>query len=128
MGGKFKRHPRLQKFTVRVVDPNFPATRGLPATFEWEDECYYHENINPDIKPLLVTDPAKLDDPTKDDYPGTRFGNALPLSWYHEYGGGREYYIGLGHKDEHYSNSLFRQQLLGGILWAIGAERYPQQP
>ncbi|MDZ4797470.1 MAG: ThuA domain-containing protein [Bryobacteraceae bacterium] len=123
MGGKFVRHPKLQKFTVRVVNTGHPATKGLPATFEWEDECYYHENVNPDIKPLLVTDPAKLDDPKKAEYPGDRFGNALPLAWYHEYGGGREFYVSLGHKDEYYKTPVLRQLILGGILWAVGAEK-----
>src|SRR5580658_2684648 len=38
VGGKFKRHPKLQPFTVQVVDPKFPAVRRTPATFDWEDE------------------------------------------------------------------------------------------
>ncbi len=29
VGGKFKRHPKLQPFTVTVVDPNFPAAKGI---------------------------------------------------------------------------------------------------
>jgi len=124
MGGKFVRHPKLQKFTVRVKDAKHPATKGAPATFEWEDECYYTENLNPDLKVLLVTDPTKLDDPKRaTEYPGDKFGDSVPLSWYHEYDGGREYYIALGHKDEHYSMPVFRQQLRGGILWAMGLEK-----
>jgi type 1 glutamine amidotransferase len=120
LGGKFLRHPKLQKFTVRVQDKNFPATRNLPSTFEWEDECYYHVDLNPDLKILLVTDPAKIEDPKKAEYPGDRFGDALPLSWYHTYDGGREYYTALGHRKEHYADPLLRQQILGGILWAMG--------
>ena len=42
LGGKFLRHPKFQKFTVRVQDASHPATKDLPATFEWEDECYFH--------------------------------------------------------------------------------------
>src|ERR1035438_8556320 len=37
LGGKFKRHPKLQPFTVKVIDPKFPAVQGIPASFEWED-------------------------------------------------------------------------------------------
>ena len=123
MGGKFVRHPKLQKFTIRVVDRTHPATRNLPATFEWEDECYYTENNSPSLKPLLVTDPAKLEDPKKAEYPGDRFGDALPISWYQTVDGGRQYYTALGHKKEHYSDPLLRSQILGGILWAIGKEK-----
>jgi type 1 glutamine amidotransferase len=51
IGGKFLRHPKLQKFTLRVTNPEHPATRGLPATFVWEDECYYTDHQNPALKP-----------------------------------------------------------------------------
>src|SRR5258708_7439531 len=61
LGGKFLRHPKLQSFTVRVQDPNHPAVQGVPTSFQWEDECYFIEHLNPNIHPLLVTDPSKLD-------------------------------------------------------------------
>jgi uncharacterized protein len=120
LGGKFVRHPHQQMFIVRAKDPNFPATRKLPATFEWTDECYYLDHLNPDIHVLLVTDPAQLDDPDKATYPGNRFGDSLPLSWYQEYDGGREYYLALGHNKADYSNPRLCDQILGGILWAMG--------
>jgi len=119
-GGKFLRHPKFQKFVVRVGDANHPSTKDLPATFEWEDECYYNDNLNPAIRPLLVTDPAKLDDPDKATYPGDRFGDSLPLAWYQEFDGGRQFYTGLGHLKEHYANPILYQHILGGILWVIG--------
>ena len=113
-GGKFDRHPKLQPFTVTVKNPNHPATKGLPATFEWEDECYYHVNLNPDIQVLLTADPTKLLDPGKPRFPG----DAIPLAWFHNYDGGREIYIALGHKKEHYSNPILRKLIAGAILWA----------
>ncbi len=122
MGGKFLRHPKLQTFTVRVKDPAFPAAKSLPATFEWTDECYYHDNMAADIHPVLVTDPVKLDDPKKGEYPGDRFGDSLPLVWYHEFEGGRVFYVGLGHKIEHYSDPRLQGIILGGILWAMGGK------
>jgi len=117
MGGRFVRHPKLQRFTVKVKDGKHPATRDLPTTFEWEDECYLFDNVNPDIKVLLTTDPAKIDDPKRTDTP-----SAYPLSWYHTYDGGREYYTALGHKKEHYADPLLRKQIRGGILWAMGSK------
>ena len=120
LGGKFLRHPKFQPFTVRVTDPNHPATKDLPATFEWTDECYYHDHLNPGIHVLLATDPAKLDDPNKAEYPGGRFGDSLPLAWTQNFDGGREFYTALGHAKEYYSNPLLYQHILGGILWAMG--------
>lgn len=122
MGGKFLRHPKMQKFTLRVKDPSHPAMKGLPATFEWEDECYYNEHLNPEMKVLLVTDPAKLDDPKKGEYPGDRFGDSLPLAWAITSHGGRTFYTALGHKKEHYSDPLLYGQILNGILWAMGSK------
>jgi type 1 glutamine amidotransferase len=122
LGGKFVRHPKQQKFTVRVADKNHPATKELPATFEWTDECYYTDNLNPGLKPLLVTDPAKLDDPQKATYPGDRFGDALPLSWYQKFDGGRQYYTALGHNKADYANPILYKQILGGILWVMGKD------
>ena len=122
LGGKFVRHPRFQKFVVRVADPKHPATVNLPKTFEWEDECYYTDHLNADIHPLLVTDPSKLDDPQKATYPGDRFGDALPLAWYQKFGGGREFYCALGHSKEAYANPILYKHLLGGILWILGKD------
>ena len=122
IGGKFQRHPKMQKFTIRVVDANHPATKGLPASFEWEDECYFHEYLNPDLHPLLVTDPTKLDDPTRAKHPGDLVGSSMPLAWYIKADGIRSFYTALGHKKEHYANPLLKQQILGGILWAMGKD------
>jgi uncharacterized protein len=120
LGGKFVRHPHQQVFLVRVKDRNFPATRKLPATFEWKDECYLLNHLNPDIHVLLTTDYSKLDDPDKVKHPEEHFAGSLPLSWYHQFDGGREYYLALGHNKADYSNPLLYNQILGGILWAMG--------
>src|SRR6266496_458537 len=80
-GGSFARHPPLQKFTIRVKDHSNPATKHLPDSFEWEDECYFNIYLNPNLHPLLVTDPAKLNDPQRDKWPVDLLGNSLPLAW-----------------------------------------------
>lgn len=120
LGGKFRRHPKFQKFSITVSDPGHPATRGLPASFDWEDECYFLEFLNPDIHPLLVTDPTRLDDPARSKFPGELFGHSLPLAWTLRAQGGRTFYTSLGHKSEHYKDPRFLQHLLGGIRWAMG--------
>ena len=122
VGGRFLYHPKLQPFTVRVVDPAHPAVKGLPATFEWEDECYHLEYYNPDLHPLLVTDPTRLEDPDRGKHPFGLVGHALPLSWTLQVDGGREFYTALGHKKEHYANPILYRHILNGILWAMGQE------
>jgi len=123
VGGKFKRHPKLQPFTVQVIAPKFPAVRRTPATFDWEDECYYVEKLNPGIKPVLVTDPRKIVDPQFAADPGDLVNGMRPLAWYQTFDGGREFYLALGHKKEDYENPLLTNIILGGIQWAMGKSK-----
>jgi type 1 glutamine amidotransferase len=120
VGGKFKRHPKLQPFIVQVVDPKFSAGRGIPASFAWEDECYYVEKLRPGIKPVLVTDPRSIVDPQFATDPGDLLDGMRPLAWYQTFDGGREFYLALGHKKEDYENPILMQLILGGIQWAMG--------
>ena len=119
LGGKFAAHPRQQPFIVRIVDPAFAAAKGLPAQFTWTDECYFLDHLNPDIHPVLVTDRTKLAtlDPMTID--ATRFPVDLPLAWYHQFDGGREFYLALGHNKEDYENPLLYGIIKNGILWAM---------
>jgi uncharacterized protein len=123
VGGKFKRHPKLQPFTVQVVAPKFPAVRRTPAKFDWEDECYYVEKLNPGVKPVLVTDPRKIVDPQFATDPGGLVDGMRPLAWYQTFDGGREFYLALGHKKEDYENPLLTNIISGGIQWAMGKSK-----
>jgi type 1 glutamine amidotransferase len=122
LGAKFKRHPKLQPFTVEVVAPNFPAARGVPASFPWEDECYYVEKLQPGVKLVLVTDPRKIVDPEFATDPGDLIDGMRPLAWYQTFDGGREFYLALGHKKEDYENPILTRLILGGIQWAMGSK------
>lgn len=120
LGAKFKRHPKLQPFTVTVADPKFPAVQGIPASFAWEDECYYVEKLQPGIEPVLMTDPHKVVDPQFQADPGDLINGMRPLAWYQSFDGGREFYLSLGHKKEDYENPILTKLILGGIQWAMG--------
>lgn len=123
LGGKFKRHPPLQKFTLHVLDARHSATAHLGATWQWEDEFYYLDNLNPRMHVLLAGDVAGLNDKDKATYPGKVFGDVFPLAWCQEFDGGRQFYTALGHKIEYYSDPKFRQHVLGGILWVLHGDQ-----
>jgi type 1 glutamine amidotransferase len=120
LGGKFIRHAKLQPFIIKVKDPNDPATAGLPPTFQWTDEFYYVTNMPPGLHVLLAGDLTTVTDPDKEKYPGKMPDDEFPLTWRHEFDGGREWYTALGHKPEYYSDPKFTKLLRGGILWAMG--------
>lgn len=119
LGGKFRRHPPLQSFTIKVIDSQHPATKPLGDSWQWEDECYYLDHLNPDVHVLLAADLRTVEDEQQAEYPGVVFGDYFPLSWCHQFDGGREFYTALGHKIEYYSKPDYRAHLAGGIRWVI---------
>lgn len=119
LGGRFVRHPVLQPFTIKVIDKTHPSTKFLGDTWSWEDECYYTNNLNPDINVLLAVDLTTIKDDKKVEYPGATFGDYFPLAWSHEFDGGRQFYTALGHKAEYYKDEKFLKHILGGIKWTM---------
>ncbi len=112
VGAYFKDHPAIQQATINVVDQTHLATKNLPATWQRTDEWYNFKNINPAIKVL-----ATLNEQT---YSGGTNGSNHPISWYHEFEGGRAFYTAGGHTEASFSEPLFLQHLLGGIQYALG--------
>jgi type 1 glutamine amidotransferase len=121
IGGTFKIHAPFQPFTVKVMDPHHPSTAGYPAeTFPWTDEFYFLDHMPDDLHILLAGDMTKLNFPTKAKYRTELYGDWHPLTWCHEFEGGRAWYTALGHPKSAYADPLFRKLILGGILWAMG--------
>lgn len=105
-------HPNVRTATINVVDREHAATKHLPERWERDDEWYNYRSFYPGIEVL-----AQLDEET---YDGGTNGSFHPISWYHEFDGGRAFYTGLGHTDESFSDPLFLDHLLGGIRYAMG--------
>ncbi|RYG42192.1 MAG: ThuA domain-containing protein, partial [Chitinophagaceae bacterium] len=115
VGAYFESHPNnsnVRKATIDVRDKKHPASSMLPDKWERTDEWYNYKSIYSDLKVLMT-----LDEST---YEGGTNGAVHPISWYHEYDGGRAFYTGLGHTDETYSEKLYLDHLTGGIEYAIG--------
>lgn len=112
VGAYFDGHPKIQRAIIRVKDKTHPSTKHLPDAWNCTDEWYNFRDIQPDINVL-----AELDESS---YQGGENGSYHPISWYHEFEGGRAFYTGRGHTDESYSEPMFRQHILGGIRYAAG--------
>lgn len=112
VGAYFKNHPKIQEATLNVIDHDHPSTKILDSVWIKSDEWYNFKNINPDINVLIKID--------EDSYEGGENGENHPISWYHNYDGGRAFYTEMGHTDETYKNPNFLSHLLGGIDYAIG--------
>ncbi len=120
LGGRFYRHAKRQDFDVVVLDADHPSTSFLPPTWHIkDDECYYLNQLNPNIHVVLAADLTTVEDPEgKSTYPADTFGDLFPTAWYHTTDGGRQWYTSLGHRIEHYSDPLFLRHILGGMEWA----------
>jgi type 1 glutamine amidotransferase len=116
-GAYFKSHPKQQQAKILVVKKDFPATRGLPDPWERFDEWYNFRNISPDLTILLKID--------EHSYTGGENGENHPMSWFHNFEGGRAFYTELGHTDESYADPLYLNHILGGIQYAMGLVQAP---
>jgi glucose/arabinose dehydrogenase/type 1 glutamine amidotransferase len=115
LGAYFQSHPAIQQATIKVADHVHGSTAHLPHRWVRTDE-WYNYRINPrgDVHVLMTLDETSYS-------PGSGAqGFDHPISWYKYFDGGRSWYTGLGHTAGTYAESLFREHLLGGILFAAG--------
>ena len=115
VGAYFLDHPQIQEAVLDVKDRSHVSTKHLPEKWKRTDEWYSFKNLNKDVK-LLMT----IDEKT---YQGGKNGDYHPMSWYHDFDGGRAFYTALGHTNESYKEEAFLQHLLGGIQYAIGKNK-----
>ncbi len=122
VGGYFNGHPDQQNATLLVKDHDHPATKHLADTWTRWDEWYNFKDLNPDVKVLLTIDESTYQGGTmcSPPQPPHEGGSCHPMSWHHEYDGGRAFYTALGHTKESYGEPAFLQHLLGGLQYAIG--------
>jgi len=115
VGTHFKDHPKPQKATLRVVNKSHISTRHLPDEWIRTDEWYnFRTSLLDNITVLVEID--------EESYQGGSHGAHHPFSWYHEYDGGKSWYTAGGHFAEHFTDSLFANHILGGIIYAVGKE------
>ena len=117
VGAYFKNHPiGTAKAIINTVNNKHISTKHLEKDWEIRDEWYNFYNINPNINVLLNLDETS--------YRGGEHGGKHPITWFHEYSGGRSFYTGLGHLAEVYSDARFIDLLTGGILYVSGRSNY----
>lgn len=111
VGGYFESHPKVQEAKLDLVQPKHPLLKGLPQPWLHKDEWYNFKSFNPKVKVLIKVDETS--------YQGGTMKNDHPISWYHEFEGGRVFYTALGHTKECYSDPIFLQHLWVGLKWAM---------
>lgn len=107
------KHSSVVPATIQVRDHAHPSTAGLPDRWTRTDEWYnFATNPRPQVRLLMTVDEST--------YTGGTMGADHPITWYHEYDGGRAWYTALGHTAESYHEPLFLAHLWGGVEYATG--------
>jgi len=110
VGAQFSNHPDIQQASVMKTDTHHIACKHLPDRWTRTDEWYNFRQLPANVNYLLTVDEAT--------YQGGAHGEMHPVSWCHEYDGGRSFYTAMGHTVESYQDTLFLEHILQGVLWA----------
>ncbi len=107
VGAYFRSHPDVMPAKIITIENKI--TNHLDSEWKIEDEWYNLNYTNENIKILLNLDESSYEGGDHPDY--------HPITWYHEYDGGRSFYTGLGHTNEVYKDNRFIKLLEKGILY-----------
>lgn len=124
IGARFIGHilgPQTQTARVVVEDAAHPATRGLPAEFEHEEEWYSWDRSPREagFHVLLTVDETSYD-------PTMRFAGSAtdlrmgdhPAAWWRCVGRGRALYATMGHGSRAYEDPAYARLLENALAWA----------
>ncbi|GAA1884391.1 ThuA domain-containing protein [Asanoa iriomotensis] len=104
----------LQGF-ARVADKAHPSTAGLPDNWQRTEEWYnFDVNARGNVH-VLVTADERTYNPGAD-----AMGIDHPISWCREVEGGKVWATAMGHDIASYSETNFRNHILGGVRYAAG--------
>jgi type 1 glutamine amidotransferase len=122
LGARFAGHPMSPQFQtakVSIGDATHPAAKGLPTSWDMNDEWYSFKN-NPRATGSRII--ATLDETTykPDGMAGQnlRMGADHPIVWSRCIGRGRMFYSAIGHRLERYSDANYVKMLEQAVDWA----------
>ncbi|CAG4992922.1 hypothetical protein DYBT9275_01068 [Dyadobacter sp. CECT 9275] len=115
-GAYFASHPgnpNVQEGEVYVVNDNHPSMNDFPKKWKIKDEFYDFKSFNPKVNVLL-----KIDEKS---YKDGKMGDNHPMSWYHEFDGGKAFYTNFGHENSTFENPVFLKHLTGGLNYVMAS-------
>jgi type 1 glutamine amidotransferase len=117
LGGRYDNHP-WGTTTAPIInaDPNFPATKHLPALFTFTDEFYQTKEFSPEKSHVVLRlDTSKL--PPNPEF--RKKDGDFPLAWAKNYGKGRVFYSALGHDAKTWDNPDVYHMYYEALKWAL---------
>ncbi|MDX2045368.1 MAG: ThuA domain-containing protein [Chitinophagaceae bacterium] len=125
VGRMFHIHPAVQTAKLKITDAAFPGLQGFAGGKQWTDEWYeFGPEKTTGLNYIMAVDEstytAKVQWGAKKS---EGMGQMHPVSWYHDYDGGRSFYTALGHLPTCFSEPAFLNHLYAGILWAATGKK-----
>ena len=102
-------HAPRHCFSVKLIDPDHPVTRGMKESFTVSDELYHSHRMAAGVHVLATA----FDDPSNG---GT--AKDEPMIWTNQYGSGRVLYTALGHDVAAMQEPGFVATFARGTEWA----------
>ena len=113
VGGGARGHDRIARFSVNAVKPDHPVMKGVPASFDVEDELYY-VNAEADKIPPGTASIEVLAETS----PSVRFKQPHPAVWITRHPTARIVGIALGHDERVHDHQAFKTLLVNAVKWA----------
>jgi uncharacterized protein len=125
VGRMFKIHPAIQTAKINILDAGFPGLQGFANNKLWTDEWYeFGPEKTTGLNYVLGVDETTYDPKVQwGEKRGVGMGKLHPLSWYHNFDGGRSFYTALGHLPTIYSDPVFLNHIYAGIFWAATGKK-----
>jgi putative membrane-bound dehydrogenase-like protein len=112
VGGGARGHDRIAKFAVNTVKPDHPVMKGVPASFDVEDELYY-VNAEADKVPAGTVPMEVLAETS----PSVKFMQPHPAVWITRHPSARIVGITLGHDERVHDHAAFKTLLVNAVKW-----------
>jgi putative membrane-bound dehydrogenase-like protein len=115
IGATFTGHPWSADATVtiKIDDPNHPATKNLPASITAKEEIYQFKNFDPQSVRVLISLDMEKTTPKQPHH--------IPIAWCKTYGKGKVFYTSLGHREDVWESDWYQKHLIGAISWLLDA-------
>ncbi len=122
LGGTFAWHPKNQVYTIQNIRPDHPSVNKMPLIWEKMDECYFGKELYPGPEVLMAHNITTLNQEQSEEIAKNagKYNVLYPAVWYHHYDNGHIWITTLGHDIANYSEPVFRDHLLQGILYVAG--------
>jgi len=118
VGGGSRGHDRIAKFSVNAVKADHPIMKGVPASFDVEDELYYM-NAEADKVPAGTAAIEVLAETS----PSVRYKQPHPSVWVTQHKTARVVGIALGHDERVHDLAAFKTLLTNAVTWAARPSR-----